>query len=147
MKKQLIKIFFLAVCFLSFYNNSQAQVDSAKAVKLKKELIDTICTCVSQIDTSALKTADDVQGVFMKCFMSNGMSIFMDYAAASGIDFTNMDQMQDIGKRLGIELTGSCPAFLKMAMKIASNSDELKKLMDQNKSGTSSGTSGDTQKN
>src|SRR5260221_12159289 len=108
MKKQIIRLLFLCSSVL-FVSNLYAQIDSAKAEKLKGELIETVCTCVSKSDTSKVKTADDVQGLLMQCFMSDGMSTFMDYASASGIDMSNMQQMQDWGKKVGIELTFKCP--------------------------------------
>jgi hypothetical protein len=129
-KQSFRAIFLVGSLFFFFAGNVQAQVDSTKAVKLKAELIDTICKCVSQTDTSSIKTSEDAQGVLMKCFMGNGMSLFMDYTTASGVDMSDMNAMQDLAKKIGIELTVSCPSMMKLAMKVAKDSPEYKKLME-----------------
>lgn len=128
-KKSLKAIFLVSSLFCFFASNAHAQVDSAKAVKLKAQLIDTICTCVSQVDTSTVKTAEDAQGVLMKCFMGNGMSLFMEYSTASGVEISDMSGMQNLVTKLGMELSLSCPAMIKLAMKIAQSSDEYKQMM------------------
>jgi hypothetical protein len=137
MKKQYFKVLFLVgSLFFFFAGNVQAQADSAKAAKLKVQLIDTICKCVSQMDTSGIKTSEDAQGVLMKCFMGNGMSLFMDYTTASGVDMSDMTAMQDLAKKIGIELTVSCPSMMKLAMKVAKDSPEYQKMMQDGKDST-----------
>jgi hypothetical protein len=131
MKKYCLRILFITGCFVAFSLNLKAQVDSVKAAKLRVQLVDTICTCVSQTDPNTIKNADDVQSLMMRCFMGSGMSIFMDYATAAGIDFTNVDQMKDMGMKIGMELTTKCPAFMKIAIKAASDTTQMKQLMQQ----------------
>jgi len=134
MKKQHVGIFILFACGIIFSNHLNAQAvhaDSAKAAKLKSQLIDTVCSCVSKSDTSKVKTADDVQGLLMQCFMSDGMSVFMDYANASGIDLSNAEQLQEWGQKIGMELTLKCPTLVKLLMIIAKDPNELKKLSGQ----------------
>jgi hypothetical protein len=132
MKKYCLRMLFIAGCCVAFSLNVKAQVDSVKASKLKAQLVDTICTCVSQTDLSTVKTEEDIQTLMMKCFMGNGMGIFMDYATAAGIDFTNVDQMKEMGMQIGMTLTTKCPAFMKVAMKIAvSDSSQMKQMMQQ----------------
>jgi hypothetical protein len=120
MRKMYFKIFFLATALsFIFTANVQAQADSLKAKAIKAELLDTICKCVTQTDLSTVKTAKDAQTVIAKCFMSDGLSLFMDYATATGADMTNTDQMQDMGKKIGMQLAQTCPAMLKIMMNMA----------------------------
>jgi hypothetical protein len=131
MKKHSLVIVILFASLTIFSNDlcaQTAQPDSAKAEKLKAQLIDAVCTCISKSDTSKVKTADDVQGLLMQCFMSDGMSLFMDYASASGIDLTDTKKVQEWGQKIGMELTFKCPTLVKLLMNMAKDPEELKKL-------------------
>jgi hypothetical protein len=136
MKKQYFKVSFLAgILFFVFNVSAHAQVDSIKAAKLQEELADTICTCISQTDTSTIKTIDDVQALFMKCFMGNGMNIFMEYCKASGTEMSDMNAMQDVLTKIGMQLSINCPAMLELTLKVVKSSD-YEKLMQEYKDAT-----------
>ncbi|UAY51632.1 hypothetical protein [Ferruginibacter albus] len=130
MKKLTVKIFFLLTVVLSA-NSAFAQVDSAKAKVLRKQLLDTICTCISKIDKSTIKTTEDAQSAFLQCFVSDGMTLMMEYATAAGIDMTDNEKMEQWGKSLGIELAMKCPAFMQLMTKVIQDPNELKKIMDE----------------
>jgi hypothetical protein len=135
MQKHFFKIFILIACFFSLHNNSYAQTDTAKASILRAQLEDTICTYVSQMDTSSIKTEEDVQNAMMKSFANgNAMSMFMQYAVESGVDFTNPNASQELGTKLGMELMVKCPALMKLALKVAANEDPNKLMEEYNKS-------------
>jgi len=136
MKKQFYKISILAIgLFFVFATNVTAQVDSLKAEKTKAVLMDSICSCLSQTDMSTIKTADDVQTLMQKCLMSNGM-LFMNFLTESGVDMSNMSSMQTVVENMMIEFAGKCPAMMKIAMVIAKDSDEYKKMTQGNKDST-----------
>lgn len=121
MKKVFRTIFLAAACFL-LHNASYAQVDTAKASKLRLQLEDSICTYVSQIDTGTIKSEEDIQTAMMKPFMNgNATVLFMNYILASGVDVTNTSQTEELGTRLGMELMGTCPAFMNLALKVAAS--------------------------
>jgi hypothetical protein len=115
-----------------FFTTINAQVDSAKAAKLQTQLADTICSCISKTDTSTIKSIDDVQTLFQRCFMTNGMGIFMDYCKASGTDVTDMNAMQELLTKMGMQLSMSCPAMMELTLKVVKSGD-YEKLMKQYK--------------
>jgi hypothetical protein len=136
MKKTYLKVIFLAGILFLFFNTSiNAQVDSVKAAKLQAELTETVCKCISQADTSTIKSIDDVQALFMKCFMGDGMNIFMDYCKASGTEMTDMNAMQDLVTKIGMQLSMNCPAMLTLTLKVMKSGD-YEKLMKQYKDAT-----------
>jgi hypothetical protein len=136
MKKQYRRVIFLAgILFFFFTVNVTAQVDSVKAAKLEAQLTETVCKCISQADTSTIKSIDDVQTLFMKCFMGDGMNIFMDYCKASGTEMTDMNAMQDLVTKIGMQLSVNCPAMLALTLKVVKSGD-YEKLMQQYKDAT-----------
>jgi hypothetical protein len=133
MKKQWVKTIIAGSLFFFFAAGVHAQADSAKAAKLQSELADTVCKCISHTDTSTIKGADDIQGLFMKCFMGSGMGLFMDYSQASGVEMTDITGMQTLVTKMGADLYATCPAMLKIMTKMASDTAGYEKLMEQYK--------------
>ena len=121
--------FMLVLIFISFSGAIYAQADSIKLAQLKNKLIDTICTCMTQTDTSKLQTSDDIQTQMMSCFMTDGMGVFMEYLEATGVDISDTQQLQKLGQNIGIELSYKCPTVMKLMLRIAKDSPELKQMM------------------
>jgi hypothetical protein len=124
-----MKRLFLFLVFTSFSGVIFAQADSVKLTQLKNKLIDTICTCMTQTDTTKLQTSDDIQTQMMSCFMTDGMGVFMEYLEATGIDISDSQQLQKLGQKIGIELSYKCPTVMKLMLRIAKDSPELKQMM------------------
>jgi len=141
MKKYSSAFFAIMICFVLFGYNVNAQVDSAKAEKIKGRLIDSVCSCISKKDVSAIKTDDQAQGLLMECFMGSGdgMSMFMDYLSASGIDMSDMQGMQAAGTKMATEFYTRCPALMQIMINVEKDTTEMKKLMEQYKSLTAPG--------
>ncbi|MEI9933839.1 MAG: hypothetical protein WDM71_03100 [Ferruginibacter sp.] len=63
----------------------------------------------------------------MKCFMGDGLSTFMDYVNASGVDISDMTAVQTLGQKVGMELVIKCPALITIMMNMAKDTTEVKK--------------------
>jgi len=127
--KSVRRIFLLVLSFTSIAI-ANAQVDSAKAAKAKEKLIDTLCSCISRTDPSTVKTAEDAQNVLIKCFSTDGLTQFVEYVQASGMDLTDTKALQDVGQKIGFELSLKCTALTKMIENVSKDSGEFKKLID-----------------
>ncbi len=131
------KYYQLAVCttilFFSLGYKSNAQADSVKAEQLKTKLIGQVCDCVSKSDTASIKTGSDAQNLIMKCFMGDGLSTFMDYVNASGVNISDMTAVQALGQKVGMELVIKCPALITIMMNMAKDTTEVKKMINSEK--------------
>jgi hypothetical protein len=121
MKKSFQIIFMLGAC-LFFSINADAQVDSAKALILKTKLETAICTCLTQKDSSAINTDNDIKAVIASCIFSN-MGIFSDYVTAytGSSPLQALDRMPEISEMIGNEVYSNCSAvqlFLNRVLRI-----------------------------
>jgi hypothetical protein len=119
MKNHCFKISFVAIAlFFIFTTTSHAQVDSVKAKVLKTQLLDTVCSCISSSDLTAIKNTGDLQTLLARCILGD-ISLFMDYMTATGSDMNNQAQMNEVGQKLGIEIVQTCPAMIKIVVNMA----------------------------
>lgn len=125
-----VRRLFLLILSVVSVTVANAQVDSAKAAQAKGKLIDTLCTCISKTDAATIKTADDAQNVLIKCFATDGMSDFVEYVTATGMDLTDTKALQEMGQKIGFELSLKCSSLTKMIENVSKDSGEFKKLMD-----------------
>jgi hypothetical protein len=141
--KKYCGVLFLAILLSALFGyNVNAQVDSAKAERIKNQLIDSVCSCISKKDVSSIKTVDQAQALLMECFMGSGdgMSLFMDYLSASGIDMSDMAGMQAAGTKMATEFYSRCPALIQIMINVEKDTTEMKKLMEQYKNLTTPST-------
>lgn len=117
----------IAACLIS--NSANAQSDEIELQKAKKALIDTVCYCVGNADTTGIKTSEAVIELMSKCFMSDGLMPFIQYATLSKVNITDEKALSEMSEKIGVELSTQCPALFKMMLKLASDPEELDKLI------------------
>ena len=140
--KKYWKAFFAVVFSISLGYSAHAQADTAKATQVENKLIDELCSCISKSNPDSVKTVDDIQNLMMKCTMSGDIaSLFMQYMTASGFDLTDMQQMQNVMTKFGMEASTRCPAMMTMMMNVAKDSSQVNKMMEEYKNATGTGSS------
>lgn len=107
------------IVMVLFASAASAQADSTR---LKQQLLDTLCSCMSKKDTASIKTGEDLQTAVMACFMSDGLSTFMDYAQSKGVDLNDEEGGRAIGQEIGKLLVVKCETFQKLMLRLVVNS-------------------------
>lgn len=106
----------LVILFIGLIHTSYAQTDSTNTKK--KELIDSICSCTSKMDTSLINTKDDLQKMMMNCIMQR-MELFMQVMLEQNVDMNDQDATRSFGEKLGMEMVMKCPVLMQASLKIA----------------------------
>lgn len=107
------------ILMVMFASAVSAQADSTR---LKQQLLDTLCSCMSKKDTASIKNGEDLQTAVMACFMSDGLSTFMDYAQSKGVDLNDEEGGRAIGQEIGKLLVVKCETFQKLMLRLVVNS-------------------------
>ncbi len=107
-----------------------AQTTERDTTVIRKQLMDTLCSCVGKVDTTAIKSINDISTAVMSCFMTDGMSLFVEYAGAKGLDMNDEESGKKFGEEIGRALAIECPNFRKLIMKAMSMDEEKPKKSD-----------------
>lgn len=73
----------LILTFL-FSQNLHAQIDSLQTAQLKKAALDSICQCISKIDTTVFKEVKQVEEQVSACYTSYDKELLLLYVAGTG---------------------------------------------------------------
>lgn len=111
----MIKYFGSIIIILLLATAASAQADSTR---LKQQLLDTLCNCMSKKDTAAIKNGEDLQTAVMACFMTDGLNTFMDYAQSKGVDLNDEEGGRAIGQEIGKLLVVKCETFQKLMLRL-----------------------------
>lgn len=105
----MIKYFILLLTLFFLYSSpTQAQVDSTTA---KNNLIDSVCTCISKIDSSQLHSAMETWQTCMNCF-GKYVDLFKTYVISTGTDTTKLAETgPGIANWISVEIYNNCPYF------------------------------------
>jgi len=99
--------------FSLFCGAANAQTKPGPA---QQKMLDSICTCMSKIDISNIKTAKEANDVFMQCFTAHA-DLLVDVAKEQNVEFTDDAAMHRIGTEIGANLLKrNCSSFVKLAM-------------------------------
>jgi len=106
------KIALFVISGFIFIQNINAQADTLKLNRSKKNLIEAICDCISKTDSSTINNADDIRYMLSKC-MYNSAELYAIYVLDAGYDLQKMppDDVKKIVNNLIVEINDSCPAL------------------------------------
>jgi hypothetical protein len=111
MKKITALVLIMFCCFAA-----TAQTD------LKKKIVDSTCSCLTEMPDLSTKSKDELQAAIGQCMMQKSMSDFMALAQERNIELTDMDGMQKLGMEIGMDLVkADCKAMSSIMLKMAQN--------------------------
>ncbi|MEP6674188.1 MAG: hypothetical protein ABJA78_03510 [Ferruginibacter sp.] len=119
MKKNII----ISVLFVSFAFITNAQTGTPKD-SLMKQMSKEVCEEMSKGDTTAPQSMDELQMKLSQAFAPL-LSKYMDQLQALNIDISSPEEMESLGREIGIRLVASCPMFYKF---LSTNSGALKQF-------------------
>ncbi len=89
-------------------------------IDLKKKIVDSTCTCLSEMPDIGTKTKEELQVIISECMMQKSMTDFMALAQERKIELTDMDGMQKLGTEIGMDLIkADCKAMNSIMLKMA----------------------------
>ncbi len=79
---------------------------------LKKKIVDSTCTCLSEVPDINKKTQEELQMLIGQCMMKKSLEDFMALAQERNIEMTDIEGMQKLGAEIGMDLAKSdCKAM------------------------------------
>jgi hypothetical protein len=109
MKKIAVFTLILFSCFAA-----TAQTD------LKKKIVDSTCTCLSEIPDIAKKSQEELQMLIGQCMMKKSLEDFMALAQERNIEMTDAEGMQKLATEIGMDLVkADCKAMNAIMLKMA----------------------------
>ncbi len=117
------KLLSKTICFLLFTFilsfRVHAQLDSLKINNAKNALLASACSCVTNIDTSLIKSGPDAGVAVAKCLYADS-SDFFNYIRLNGFtDFKKDDpRAVKIGMDLLLEVFSKCPAVMSLMQEL-----------------------------
>ena len=110
MKKLIILIIIATISF-----SAKSQTDTTMQV-----FVDSVCKCLSKVDLNTIKNQSDAQAALSGCILNENMNLLMKVAEKRGVDITDQEGMEKIGKELAIEMMKqNCSAFVQMSVKMS----------------------------
>ncbi len=122
---KLFKIILLIIIVISF---SEINAQETKKSAAFNSAVSSICNCLNKISYDSL-TKEVINKKFTECFTMSAMDKILDIATERGLDFTNKEQMREVGIELGKELiTQKCDGYLKFANASTNNEEKEGKV-------------------
>src|ERR1700761_5473658 len=114
-----------------------AAAQNAVVSPLKNAITDSLCRCLTAVDSSTIKTKEDATNVITTCFNKQS-DLLMKLAEERKINISNNAAMRDLGIEVGKNLlTQGCSSFIQLSVKLAQNNIEREANLDE---GTTEGT-------
>ena len=108
--KKLVGLVMVMGCFFA----ANAQTD------LKKKIVDSTCTCLSEVPDISKKSQDELQMLIGQCMMKKSLEDFMALAQERNIEMTDNDAMQKLGAEIGMDLMkADCKAMTEIMITMA----------------------------
>lgn len=111
------KLVLTLIAFVSFYAaKAQTRTPGPAETKLSNQL----CDCITKLDKSKLRNAQEAKQAFMDCFTEQA-DLLADVAAERGVQMSDDEAMNKIGTEIGENLLKmKCSGFMTLAVKMAS---------------------------
>ena len=109
------------VIFFQFY--CSAQVDSTKLRQTQDTLVNSICRCISNVDSNLINTSKDASDLLMLCVQHNS-ELFKNYVFASGIDEDHLNQQNGtkIAQHIAVQVASNCTYMRALVKRVKSQS-------------------------
>ncbi|QJD96973.1 hypothetical protein HH214_14400 [Mucilaginibacter robiniae] len=131
-----MKLFSTLLLLLSVITcTAQAQTQATPG-PAERRMVDSLCSAISRLDMSKIKTSEEANEAFMNCF-SNYYDILMQIADEKSASLEDDAAMQAIGLEIGKELMRhNCSSFIKLSVLMSKSKSEEKTLATSTTQGT-----------